>query len=431
MDRGITVDGKRSKLVLGQSGKKIRVSHTVQIDLEQSVQSLAQSMGQDRSRSLSPEAAEQGIAQATARHGISFEGEVGAQQRNALEAFTQGPALVYLEGVAGTGKTKAVLPACVEAWTLDQRRVIGLCQAWRQTDDLSEAGITERHAITPFLARLKDGGITVDGNTVLVVDEAAQVSPRQFVELQRLWMEHGTVVRAMGDRLQCQAIEAGSAAELIARPTILPEYALPTIRETVRQSTPEQRELATTFRNGDAASAIDVKRANGTARLVGGDYDQVVQRIADRYLQLRDMADEQRWSKGVMVYTLTNQDAAEISKSVRYRLKARGEIAQQETVYQAIDNRGVHYDLPVAIGDKHRLFKRVFGTVNGRLQPVGNNGDVVEILDHGPDGLKIRTKPVTSPTCAGPASRISTPTGSRWATAIASRSMPPRASQRR
>ena len=44
------------------------------------------------------------------------------------------------------------------------------------------------------------------------------------------------------------------------------------------------------------------------------------------------------------------------------------------------------------MGDRVRLFRRTWGTVNGRGQDVGNNGDVVEILGQGAEGLRIRTK---------------------------------------
>jgi len=50
-----------------------------------------------------------------------------------------------------------------------------------------------------FLDDIKDGRIKVDGNTVLVVDETAQLAPSQFIEPQRLWMQHGTILRARGN----------------------------------------------------------------------------------------------------------------------------------------------------------------------------------------------------------------------------------------
>ena len=382
-DRGLMIDGKRSDIILGRIENRVRLTHTAQVELEREVAALAASMAQDRRRSLPPERIERAIA----RSGVTFEND---EQRDAAVAFLQGPALVFLEGVHGAGKTKAVLPPCVEAWKEDGRRIIGLCQAWRQTDDLSDAGITERVALSPFLDGIRDGRIEVDGNTVLVVDEMAQLSPRQFVQLQRLWLEHGTTIRSMGDREQCQSIEAASAAEIIARE--LPEAALPRIMETIRQRTPEQREIATLFREGKAEEALKRKRALGAAQLVGGDYDQVVARIADRFIVRRDEGVAKGWTKGVAISALTNQDAAEISKAVRERLKARGEIAAGEVVYQAVDNRGRRYDLPVAIGDRHRLFRRTSAAINGHYEPIGNNGDVVEIVGWWADGLRLKAQ---------------------------------------
>lgn len=392
LDRGIEFDDKHSKLVLGRTRGKIRLTHSVQIELEQAVQSLAYAMGKDHSRPLTREQAEQAIAAS----GIDYTDEpgktIGGEQRNAACAMINGPALVYVEGVAGTGKTTRVLPPAVAAWKAAGRRVVGLCQAWRQTDELSECGIEERYAVSVFLDGIKDGRIKVDGNTVLVVDETAQLAPCQFIEFQRLWMQHGSVVRSMGDREQCQAIMAAGAAELITRDDILPGHALPTISETVRQRTAEEREIATMFRNGGTDQAIVIKRENGTAKLVGGDYEQVVARHADRYLELRDKAAEEGWTKGVIVVTPTNHDAAEISKNVRARLKHRGEIDQFEVMYQAIDNRGSLYNLPVAVGDRHRLFKKTYGYVNGEFKSAGSNGDIVEVTGFWKEGLRFRTK---------------------------------------
>ena len=54
--------------------------------------------------------------------------------------------------------------------------------------------------------------------------------------------------------------------------------------------------------------------------------------------------------------------------------------------------RGQEYDLALAAGDRVRLFRRTWGTVDGREQQVGNNGDVVEVLAQSNWGLRIRTK---------------------------------------
>jgi hypothetical protein len=88
----------------------------------------------------------------------------------------------------------------------------------------------------------------------------------------------------------------------------------------------------------------------------------------------------------------TNEDAAAISLAIRKRLKARGEIGADERVYEAVDQHGREYSLPLATGDRVRLFRRTWGEVDGRMKQVGNNGDVVEILAQGNRGLRFRTK---------------------------------------
>ena len=95
---------------------------------------------------------------------------------------------------------------------------------------------------------------------------------------------------------------------------------------------------------------------------------------------------------GITVSAPTNDDVAEISRAIRERLKRRGEIGDDETTYRAIDQDGRTYDLPMATGDRVRLFRRTWGMVNGRASHVGDNGDIVEVLGRTAAGLRLRTK---------------------------------------
>jgi hypothetical protein len=126
--------------------------------------------------------------------------------------------------------------------------------------------------------------------------------------------------------------------------------------------------------------------------MVGGDRDQVIARIAHLYIARRDILLAAGSKRGITVSAPTNEDVAEISRAIRQRLKARGEIVGQEITHRAIDQGNREFDLTLAVGDRVRLFRRTWGTVNGRGQDVGNNGDVVEILHQGAEGLRIRTK---------------------------------------
>ncbi len=398
--RGVTLHGEHAGLIVGEMGAKVRdddagqvrmalrVTNTVQVRIERELMELSEAAAVDRSGALS----EAAVGRAVAASGIDYQKDpaVGPAQLAAVQAFGTGGGLVFLEGAAGVGKTSRVLPPVVAAWKADGRRVIGLSQAWRQADALQDAGIDRTVAMQPFLAGIQSGDIEVDRNTVLVVDEAAQIGPRQFLELLKLWRETGCVIRALGDREQCQAIEASSAVEIMAR--VLPPEALPELLATVRQKSERTREIAGLFRKGRAAEALDRKREDGTATLVGGDYDQVVGRIAGFYLERHDALREAGNTRGVTVSALTNADAAEISKAIRVRLKARGELGTDETIYAAIDNRGEQYELPVTTGDRFRLYKQTAATIDGRYGFIGANGDVVEVVRRAEDGLVLRDK---------------------------------------
>lgn len=211
--RGITLHGEHASLIVGEMAAKVRdddtaqvrmrlrVTNSVQVRIERELMELSEAAAVSRSGAL-PEAA---IKHAVAASGIDYQKdpEVGPAQLAAVRAFGAGGGLVFLEGAAGVGKTSRVLPPVVAAWKADGRRVIGLSQAWRQADALQDAGIDRTVAMQPFLAAIKSGDIEVDRNTVLVVDEAAQIGPRQFLELLKLWRDTGCIIRALGDREQC------------------------------------------------------------------------------------------------------------------------------------------------------------------------------------------------------------------------------------
>jgi hypothetical protein len=97
---------------------------------------------------------------------------------------------------------------------------------------------------------------------------------------------------------------------------------------------------------GEVEKALAMKRQDGTARFIGGDQDQVIGRIADFYKERRD-ALTVAGSKGrVTVSAPTNADTAELSRAIRDRMKLRGELRNDEQVYDANDQRGEQYTIP-------------------------------------------------------------------------------------
>jgi hypothetical protein len=386
-ERGIRFRGERVALVVGVMDDKVRVANTAQIRIEQSLADLAHASARDRTGALSTAA----VRQAIERSGIAFTG----QQRAAIHALGEGGGITLLTGVAGAGKTTLLQPV-VDAWNADSRfsakgrEVVGVALAWRQADALRDAGIERTYAISNSLTAIDRGQFRPTRNTVLVLDEASQIGPRPLLKLLELQAKTGMTIKMLGDREQAQAIEAGDSIEILRR--ALPPEALPELLTTIRQKTKRGREVAGLFREGEAELALNMKRADGHAMLVGGDRDQVIAQIADLYVARRDILLGSGSKRGISVSAPTNEDAADISQAIRARLKERGEIATDEIVHKAIDQNGREYDLALAVGDRVRLYRRTWGTVDGKEQQVGNNGDVVEVLGQDRSGVRLRTK---------------------------------------
>jgi hypothetical protein len=407
--RGIRIRGEQADLIVGMVEKRLRVTNTVQIAIEEELLLKARAAGEDRSGALS----EAAISRAIAASDLDFsrEPEHAEAQLAAIYALGMGAKLSVLIGVAGAGKTVLLKPL-VAAYKEDGREVIGVATAWRQADALKEVGITDdkrtcaaamarqefqaagvsgTYALTRFLAMVEKGELAISDKTVLIVDEISQIGPRSFLKLLELQASTGMTIKGLGDNEQVQAIEAGDTIRLLMR--VLPPDSMPRINTTVRQNTQRAREIAGMFRAGQAAAALAMKREDGTAKLIGGDHGQVVERIATFYLERRDILQASGAKRGITISALTNEDAADISRAVRARLQARGEISQHETVYQAIDQRGETYDLPIAVGDKVRLFSKTYARFEeGPRGYIGSNGDIVSVVERLADGLRLKNQ---------------------------------------
>jgi hypothetical protein len=169
---------------------------------------------------------------------------------------------------------------------------------------------------------------------------------------------------------------------------------LPEVLTAVRQRNERDRKIALLFRDGEAEKAFAMKREDSTAQLLEGDYEQVVQRIADFYVERDDALKAQNPEYGVTLTTHTNAEAADISRAIRNRLKARGEIGNDEALYKAVAYRGgaqpEFFDLPIASGDRLRLYRKTSAEIDGRRRTIGNNGDIVEVVRKTPAGLLLR-----------------------------------------
>ncbi len=402
--KGIELRGEHVDLVMAwakrdpaddEAREVLRVTNSAQIRIEADLQRRATRAALDISGALPTKA----IRDAIDASGLDFDSEPehGAAQKAAIYALGQGGALTLLTGVAGSGKTTLLQPL-VAAWKADTRfdaggrEIVGVSTAWSQADQLQVPGVQWTRALEPFLNTVELGEFIPTRNTILVIDEISQIAPRPMLRLLELQAKTGMTIKALGDREQAQAIEAGDTIEIMRR--ALPRTAQPELLTAVRQIDRRHRQIAGLFRDAKAQEALSMKREDGSAMLVGGDYDQVASKIADFYLNRRDMLRAGGATRSVTVSTLTNEDAAAISVAIRHRLKARGEISDDETIHKAVAPRGSNephtFDLPIATGDHLRLYRYTWARIDGRQGPIGYNGHVVKVLGKTDEGLVLQ-----------------------------------------
>ena len=389
--RGVRQDGQAVGLIWGLAAdvhgrEREKLTTTLHVARESELVSLAQGAGADKSGVLSADA----IAAAVARSGGDFGGSAhGRAQRELIDRLGQGGQLSVAIGVAGSGKSTVLAPL-VDAWQRDGRRVFGAALAWRQSEDLAGAGIPEadRAAFSVFLDRVAKGQVRLDRTSVVVVDELSLLGTRQLLELLRVQAKTGCRVVAVGDPKQCQSIEAGPVIELLRR--ALGADSVPELLSTVRQQSARERETSLMFREGRAVEALALKRADGTAQLVPGSYREAVAHVADLWAARR-AANAHDPDYTLTVSVPTNADARAIGAAIRERRRDAGELGADQVVLDACDQLGTAYSLPLAVGDRLRLFARTNAAYADRGRGIiGNNGSVLEVRAISAEGVVLR-----------------------------------------
>jgi hypothetical protein len=378
--RGVRQDGQAVGLIWAQTAdaqgrERVKLTTTLHVERETEFLGLARAAAADRSGALSDAA----IAASVAQSGRDFsETAHGRAQRALIDQLGQGGRLAVAIGVAGSGKSTVLAPL-VDAWQRDGRRVYGAALAWRQSDDLAGAGIAEadRAAFSVFLDRVAKGQVWLDRSSVVVVDELGLLGTRQALELLRVQAAAGCQVVAVGDPKQCQAIEAGPVIDLLRR--ALGAEAVPELLSTVRQQSARERETSLMFREGHAAEALALKRADGTAQLVPGGYREAVEHVADLWAARR-AANAHDPDYTLTVSAPNNADARAIGAALRERRRDAGELGLDQAVLDACDQSGVAYSLPLAVGDRVRLFARTNAAYADHSRGIiGNNGSVLTV----------------------------------------------------
>lgn len=394
-EQGVLLHGAPTNLIeMTAHGERGRVERTITtgttVALEETLIAEVRKAAVDRSAALSSASIAQAAERFLAKHpDIDRDGAQWKAQREMIERIGTGARVSLSIGVAGSGKTSSVMAVLIDAWQAEGRVVYGMTVPWKSSAALRDAGVDQALAIDAFLKRVETGKIKLDSNAVIVADEVSQIGVKHQVALLQLARETGAHLHEIGDPKQCQAV-ATRGIDLMAH--AIGDANIPKVLTTIRQQHERDRAVATLWRDGQAADAIQALDQDGRFHLVAGGAAATVQHTAGLWRQMIE-ANKSDPDYSLLVMTDTNAHALEIGKAIRSLRRAAGELGAEERVMKALDpNSGETFDLPMSVGDRLRLFTRVYDAdVPGRGRSLGSNGDVVEVRELRADGLRIRT----------------------------------------
>jgi conjugative relaxase-like TrwC/TraI family protein len=167
-------------------------------------------------------------------------------------------------GAAGTGKTTA-LHAAVTAWEAAGFTVLGTAVGGRQTVKLAKETGIATSTVASILARVydHDDRSLITRRTVILLDEASQLSTHDFVLLADAAANAGAALRLIGDPAQHSSVAAGGLFRYLVEHE---PNDTPRLTHIYRQQGPEMAEVRLAnveFRERMFAAALDRLERDG------------------------------------------------------------------------------------------------------------------------------------------------------------------------
>ena len=182
--------------------------HNLQMEMD--VRDMAAGMAVDTGRSLSAQAIEAKVV------GLLAAGyPLSEEQITAIRTVTSsGGRVAIIEGAAGSGKTTTLRPIA-DLYREHGQSIIATAVAWRTAVALGNDVDARPFCVDKLLRLAARGGIEIDGDTTIIVDEAGMLSTRQAHHILRLSERHGAKIVFAGDTQQQQPVEAGPGLRLV------------------------------------------------------------------------------------------------------------------------------------------------------------------------------------------------------------------------
>ena len=171
---------------------------------------MAAGMAADTGHSLSAQAIEAKVA------GLLKAGyPLSEEQIAAIRSVTaSGGRVAIIEGAAGSGKTTTLRPIA-DLYREHGQSIIATAVAWRTAVALGNDVEARPFCVDKLLRLAARGGIEINKDTTIIVDEAGMLSTRQAHHILQLSERHGAKIVFAGNTQQQQPVEAGPGLRLV------------------------------------------------------------------------------------------------------------------------------------------------------------------------------------------------------------------------
>ena len=180
------------------------------LQMEQEVRDMAEGMAADTGHSLSAQAIGAKVT------GLLKAGyPLSEEQIAAIRSVTSSEGRVaIIEGAAGSGKTTTLRPIA-DLYREHGQSIIATAVAWRTAVALGNDVDARPFCVDKLLRLAARGGIEINKDTTIIVDEAGMLSTRQAHHILQLSEHHGAKIVFAGDTQQQQPVEAGPGLRLV------------------------------------------------------------------------------------------------------------------------------------------------------------------------------------------------------------------------
>jgi ATP-dependent exoDNAse (exonuclease V) alpha subunit len=287
-----------------------------------------------------------------------------SEEQRAGVAHTLRGGYASLQGSAGAGKSTAM-----DAVRLGHEQagynVYGSATSKKAAQNLEREANIESRTIARTLKDLEHGNLRLNERSVLVVDEAGQVSSGHLAAMARHCVANGSKLVFTGEDRQLDAVGHGGALRFLSRDDVVGTARIQTI---FRQREEWARQAVANYRDGKTEAGLKAFEDRGLVHWVRGGSDATQDRLIQHWHQY-ELANP---DKATLILAHSNAVARELGERVRAIRREEGRV-----VGPNYKMRGVHgdngYDLTLAQGDRVRFTlndEQGCGAINGTLATI-------------------------------------------------------------